>query len=110
MHTYELTHRTTMFFHKFLVLIILTMQVLWGRLCSSCSSSANKSLFRRSWRWWGGGVFLTCENAARLGCHVNLVLPGDVQHHGFGAPVVLGGQQPAQRLWKEPAELGEADR
>lgn len=41
-HTYELTHSTTMFFHRFLVLIILTMQVLWGFLCSSCSSSGRK--------------------------------------------------------------------
>ena len=40
--TYELTHSTTMFFHRFLVLIILTMQVLWGFLCSSCSSSGRK--------------------------------------------------------------------
>lgn len=40
--TYELTHSTTMFFHRFLVLIILTMQVLWGFLCSSCSSSVRK--------------------------------------------------------------------
>lgn len=41
-HTYELTHSTTMFFHRFLVLIILIMQVLWGFLCSSCSSSGRK--------------------------------------------------------------------
>lgn len=46
---------------------------------------------------------ITCENSTRLGCHVNLVLPGDAQHHGFGPPVVLGGQQPAQRLGKNPA-------
>lgn len=41
-HTYELTHSTTMFFHRFLVLITFTMQVLWGFLCSSCSSSASR--------------------------------------------------------------------
>lgn len=52
---------------------------------------------------------ITCENSARLGCHVNLVLPGDAQHHGFGPPVVLGGQQPAQRLGKNPAWQREKD-
>lgn len=46
--------------------------------------------------------FLTCKNSIRFSCHVNPVLPGNAQHHGFGAPVVLGGQQPAQRLWKKP--------
>lgn len=49
-------------------------------------------------------IFLTCKNSTGLRCHVNLVLSGYVQHHGFGPPVVLGGQQPAQRLGKNPAE------
>lgn len=41
-------------------------------------------------------LVLTCQNSARVSCHVNLVLLCNVQHHGFGPPVVLGGQQPAQ--------------
>lgn len=49
-------------------------------------------------------IVLTCENSTRLGCHVNLVLLCDAQHHGFGPPVVLGGQQPAQRLGKNPVK------
>lgn len=49
-------------------------------------------------------IFFTCKDSTRLCCHVNLVLPGDALHHGFGPPVVLGGQQPAQRLGKNPAE------
>jgi len=47
---------------------------------------------------------LTCKNSTGLRCHVNLVLSGDAQHHGFGPPVVLGGQQPAQRFGKNPEE------
>lgn len=47
---------------------------------------------------------LTRQNASRLGIQVDLVLPGDTQHHGFGPPVVLGGKQPAQRLRKKPGE------
>lgn len=27
-----------------------------------------------------------------------------MQHHGFGPPVLLGGQQPAERLGENPAE------
>lgn len=53
---------------------------------------------------------LTCKNSAGLSCHVNLVLPGDLQHHGFGPPVMLGGQQPAQGFWKNPlAGVKEGD-
>lgn len=47
---------------------------------------------------------LTCKNSTGLSCQVNLVLPGDAQHHDFGPLVVLGGQQPAQRLREKPAE------
>lgn len=47
---------------------------------------------------------LTCKNSAWLSCHVDLVLPGDLQHHGFGPPVMLGGQQPAQGFGKNPVE------
>lgn len=52
---------------------------------------------------------LTCKYSTGLRCHVNLVLSGDAQHHGFGSPVVLGGQQPAQRFRKNPVE-GEEKR
>lgn len=53
---------------------------------------------------------LTCKNSAGLGGHVDLVRPGNAEHHGFGSPVVLGGQQPAQGLWKEPSVGEEAQK
>lgn len=41
MDTYELTHSTTMFFHRLRVLAIFTMHVLLGFFCRAPCSSAH---------------------------------------------------------------------
>lgn len=75
---------------------------------SSCSETVDE--LEKSKRWILDHVSfpaLTCKNAVGLSRQVNLILLCDAQHHGFGPPVVLGGQQPAQGLWENPAESKE---
>jgi hypothetical protein len=48
-------------------------------------------------------VISTCKDVVIVQLGVDLVLLDDVSHDPLGAAVLLSGQQPPQRLGKDPA-------
>ncbi len=109
MCTHELTHSTTVFFHRFLELVSCVTQNVFGFCCSSVSSSAKHHHHHhppRPPRAAGKSLtaVLTWEDAAGVGGRVHAVAVSDAVHLLLGSMIMLSDQQPAQRLRKHPEQ------